>query len=242
MSYITKDLIKDILGKIESGGVVGNGYASNKTAISQLFSATSDEKEEDILLRLTVIDSMYSTQMNKRYYALEDLAKAMFAIGTEKNCPLAKLFTEFTMTLDASLFDYRDGNLFGNRYGIGKDGGSKGVAISLISKYAYFTTNYQFPIFDTIVCETLPCLVISLGPQKKKPSLRKKDNKQRILGMETMVRFVSVINKFISGIDSSISYDSLDRLVWFVGKIRRGNLSLILSKDEYVRWIKTHKC
>ena len=28
-------------------------------------------------------------------------------------------------------------------------------------------------------------------------------------------------------------YDTLDRVLWYVGKIYRGNLSLVLSREEY---------
>ena len=232
--------ILDLTHKILTSGLAGNSYSSHKMAIKKLFEKTETEiekaKEEvaiaNILLRLTVIDSMYSTQMNRRYYALEDLAKAMYAVQTEKNCSLADMFVEFAKSPDVFLFDYSGGNLFGNRYGIGKDGEEKGTAISLISKYAYFATDYQFPIFDSIVCETLPTLSKYLGLNIEESSLKDLDGKER------MVRFVSVINHFIFQLDSKISYDTLDRLLWFVGKIRRGNLSLILSKEEYRQCIE----
>ena len=29
-------------------------------------------------------------------------------------------------------------------------------------------------------------------------------------------------------------YDHLDRFLWFIGKIRRGNLSLVLTKEQYL--------
>ena len=231
-----KQEILDLLKNIQKSSLVGSSYSSDKMAIKQLFEKTTEKVEADILLRLTVIDSMYSTQMNRRYYALEDLAKAMFAVRTEKKHSLVYLFTKFAKSPNASLFDYSGGNLFGNRYGIGKDGEEKGIAISLISKYAYFATNYQFPIFDSIVCETLPSLATYLGLQIKKSSFKMRDNTQRVLGAETMVSFVKVINEFISQLSCNISYDALDRLLWFVGKIRRGNLSLVLSKDEYKQY------
>lgn len=30
-----------------------------------------------------------------------------------------------------------------------------------------------------------------------------------------------------------VTYDTLDRVLWYVGKIYRGNLSLVLSREEY---------
>ena len=226
--------MKGSIKAIADGVLNGSTYASNKRAISQLFGVTSEEKEEDILLRLTVIDSMYSTQMNKRYYALEDLAKAMFTLKTEKGCSLAKLFTDFANAPKASKVDYSGGNLFGNSYGIGKDGEEKGIAISLISKYAYFTTDYQFPIFDSIVCDMLPRLSAYNGFSK--PEIKGTN------GADKMVSFVSEINSFISqcgGVGFKVSYDSLDRLLWVLGKIERENLSLVLSKAEYLSYVSS---
>ncbi len=228
--------IISLLNKISEGNLAGNSYSSDKQAISKLFANTDESIAEDILLRLTVIDSMYSTQMNRRYYGLEELAEAMFALRKEKGLSLVDLFIRFANSPDTSLFDYQGGNLFAQSYGIGKDAESKGVAISLISKYAYFCTNYKFPIFDSIVCETLPCLCTYLGfPKPKLLKVKNKDasNSYRIDGMATMVNLTVAINAFFRELNISISYDSLDRLLWFVGKIRRGNLSLVLSKSEY---------
>lgn len=220
-----------LLLKIKKGNLAGNSYSSDKQAISELFEKTNEDTEENILLCLTVIDSMYSTQMNRRYYGLEDLAKAMYTLKEEKKRSLKDMFVELANSSDTSMFDYSGGNLWADSYGIGKDGQDKGAAISLISKYAYFTTKYQFPIFDSIVCETLPSLSTYLG--MKKPKMKCMDKKQNIIGDDTMKIFIKVINSFVHELSDAISYDSLDRLLWFVGKIRRGNLSLILSKDEY---------
>ena len=39
---------------------------------------------------------------------------------------------------------------------------------------------------------------------------------------------------------AKVSDDHLDRLLWFVGKIRRGNLSLLLSKADYIKCINAY--
>ena len=44
----------------------------------------------------------------------------------------------------------------------------------------------------------------------------------------------------IQKLGGNISYDHLDRLLWFVGKIRRGNMSLILDKKQYRETIETY--
>lgn len=234
-----REEIKDLLLKIQGDSLEGSSYSFNKQSISTLFEKIDGDTEEGIFLRLAIIDSMYSTQMNKRYYALEDLAKTMFAIGTEKKCPLAKLFTDFAEEQDAMMFNYGGENLFGKSYGVSKFCQQSKAAISLISKYAYYETIYKFPIYDSIVVhESLPSLCDYLNIEKREIECKEKD---RLKGEVTMKNLVEVIKEFFKELGIDVCYDSFDRLLWFVGKIRRGNLSLILSKDEYVRWIKTHK-
>ena len=126
-------------------------------------------------------------------------------------------------------------NLFSEAYGIGKDGKEKGVANSLISKYAYFETGFQFPIYDSIACEMYPLVWHYCGFDKKSmPKLIHQNKGGRVIGCKTLVEYTKAINLLIRKLDSKdINYDLLDRFLWFVGKIRRGNLSLVLSREEY---------
>ena len=137
--------LKGIFGTMQNPDV-NNSYMSDKRAIVNLFNNTKERTVDDIRLRLTVIDSMYSTQMNRRYYALDELAEKLSSFSKDD-------FVSF-----ASQRPVKDSfkGLWSGRYGIGKDGKEKGIAVSLISKYAYFETGFQFPIYDSIACEMLP--------------------------------------------------------------------------------------
>lgn len=239
--------ITDILRKIAERDVYNteSGFPSDKDAIRRLFALTTDNTKENHLLRLTVIDSMYSTQMNRRYYGLEELANAMYAIQEKSNKSLENLFLEYLKTKDASIFDYtdelseckkRNTNLLSEKYGIGKDGSDKGVAISLISKYAYFVTGYKFPIFDSIACEMYPKIwkYCELPGKPANPIVQEKGS-TTMDGIATMKNYINELDLFIKGLGGNISYDHLDRLLWFVGKIIRGNLSLVLTHKDY-KW------
>ncbi len=144
---------------------------------------------------------------------------------------------------DTSLFDGKidgkDFNLFAENYGIGKDGSDKGVAVSLISKYAYFETGYGFPIYDSIACEMYPRIWSYCGFGKKTYQLTIKDSNQRMEGDKTIVAYTQAIDDLIKRLGVDISYDHLDRLLWFVGKIIRGNLSLVLNRKSY-EWSVEH--
>ena len=144
---VNKQFLYDIFDKISSYESDNSGYSLGKLAIQKVFEATNTYSIEDILARLTIIDSMYSTQMNRRYYGLEELAEVLTEINKKQN--LTEAFLAFLKAKDLSRFQIRGKatDLFTEKYGIGKNGEDKGLAVSLISKYAYFETRYQFPIY-----------------------------------------------------------------------------------------------
>lgn len=221
----------------------GSGFSADKDAILKIFSVTNGFEKTNILVRLTLIDSMYSTQMNRRYYALEELAEALATLASGKEAKLRDLFLAFAKDPEkySQDFNYGGTNLFSESYGIGKDGSDKGVAISLISKYAYFETKFKFPIYDSIACEMYLLVCRECGFDKyKKINLTVKEN-GKIQGEQTMVAYVKAINWLIEQLDcKGLNYDLLDRFLWFVGKIRRGNLSLVLTRTEYEIMMKLY--
>ena len=235
----TKKSLQTILRSIKQYDVSGDGYSVNKKAIKRVFNLTDGGLLEDVMARLALIDGMYSTQMNRRYYPLEDLAHVLVTL--EKKTPLKKSLESFTKKLTTNLFDVgKDGNLWSNGYGIGKDGNPKGAAVSLISKYAYFETEYKFPIYDSIACEVLPLLwPIVIGGDA--PNLTYNNSKQQMDGQKTIVAFITAINKMREELGPDADYDTLDRLMWYTGKMLRGNFSLVFSKEEYLIWANVAK-
>ena len=218
----------NLFEKIHSEKKDESGYSLGKSTILKVFKATDGYSHEDILARLTLIDSMYSTQMSRRYYGLEELAVALADVHNRKN--LEEAFLDFLKDKDLKPFELRNSkkvrtNLFIEKYGIGKNGEDKGSAVSLISKYAYFETKFKFPIYDSIVREMYPRVWNYCGfPKSEMLEFKYND----------MTSFVEMINLMISKFNSTyVNYDSLDRVLWYVGKIYRGNLSLVLSRKEY---------
>lgn len=218
----------NLFEKIHSEKKNESGYSLGKSTILKVFKATDGYSHEDILARLTLIDSMYSTQMSRRYYGLEELAVALADVHNRKN--LEEAFLDFLKDKDLKPFELRNSkkvrtNLFIEKYGIGKNGEDKGSAVSLISKYAYFETKFKFPIYDSIVREMYPRVWNYCGfPKSEMLEFKYND----------MTSFVEMINLMISKLNSTyVNYDSLDRILWYIGKIYRGNLSLVLSRKEY---------
>lgn len=221
----------NLFEKIHSEKKDESGYSLGKSTILKVFKATDGYSHEDILARLTLIDSMYSTQMSRRYYGLEELAKVLAEINQNK--PLEKAFIGFLKdkSYDPFVIKGKKTNLFSEKYGIGKNGEDKGQAVSLISKYAYFETEFRFPIYDSIVREMYPRIWNYCGFKEQMPEIKVND----------MVSFIEAIDLLISKLDcTDVTYDTLDRVLWYVGKIYRGNLSLVLSMEEYKAFVKLY--
>ena len=237
--------VRNLFGMLANKDVYGEtGFSADKEAILKVFQYTTDVDKKDILVRLTLIDSMYSTQMGRRYYALDELADVLAKLAGGQKGKLKKMFLDFAKLpseKNAKLFDYTEvvgktkitKNLFSENYGIGKNGKDKGVAISLISKYAYFLTEFNFPIYDSIACEMYPLVWHFCGFEGKCPKLVVTES-GRVQGIKTMILFSNAINQLITQLNcKGATYDFLDRFLWFVGKIRRGNLSLVLTREAY---------
>lgn len=246
--------IKEIIEMLKKEDVCDSGYSIDKTSIENIFNSTRENTKENILARLTVIDSLYSTQMGKRYYGLDELATVISSFSNleelaakflkapahssifqcEVKCK--KLFSLIPTTKTISLFN--------EKYGINKDGDDSGVAISLISKYLYFLTGYKFPIYDSIAIEMLPKLweYCKFGTLPRIKPL--KSSRDVGYGEEAISCFVIAINDLIHKLglgNDPRKYDIVDRVLWYVGKICRGNLSLIINQDEYTALAQAYK-
>lgn len=246
--------IKKIIEMLKKEDVYDSGYSVDKTSIENIFNNTKENTKENILARLTVIDSMYSTQMGKRYYGLDELATVISSFNnleelTEKFLKSPRLYKSiFKCKVEGKkLFSLipttREVSLFNEKYGINKNGEDSGVAISLISKYLYFLTGYKFPIYDSIAIEMFPKLWAYCGFDVS-PRIKPLFNKDENYGEETISLFVNAINSLVDKLELNNEprkYDIVDRILWYAGKICRGNLSLIISQDEYTALAQTYK-
>ena len=217
-------ITKQSLAVIEKDNVKYAGYYINKKVIKNIFDLTKDISPDYILARLTVLDSMYSTQMNKRYYALDALK---FAISPFYDPKSFKTFSERLIEFCNKFEDEDILKLFNGKYGIGKDGNEKGKAVSLISKYAYYETDFNFPIYDSIVRERFAGFWKYCDFEK---------NELPPIILNSMTSFINAINNLLTKLDyigNNKPYDALDYLLWRLGKIIRGNLSLVLKKEDY---------
>lgn len=201
-------------------------YLSNKLSISAIITSKEEYSIEDIVTHLILIDSCYSTNFNKRYFGFSELAEEIHKqIGSNKKY-IQDQFNQYLYHENEFVE-----SVFNKEYGYTKlvymnnERGEKiekkfGKAYSLLSKYAYFLTDYKFPIFDSLVIKMYPRISNSLEIRKQK--LAKNDFGSFKMQMKELNE--------VSRIDD---FNKLDNLLWLMGKIDNGNYSLILQQENY---------
>lgn len=228
-------------------GIVGNnptgvsGYVQQREVINRVFQRTTGNGYSllGIIQRLTVIDSLYSTNARFSYYSIEQLAAKIYGIGSEQ-----------------AVADYFDGiarggkdtwKLFSAHYGIRKNLENGGLLMSLVSKYAYYvllqdaaTYPLGFPIYDSLVVS-----VISKVKLRKYFEVDKGKIVPKNLQAPSIEDFVATIDKVrvkllgntATLFDELQQFDILDAYLWRMGKLDKGNYSLLLTYDDYCTFV-----
>lgn len=216
-------------------------YTQQRAMINQIFDMTSGANYNvpSIMLRLTVIDSLYSTNAQYSYFSIEEMAKNIHAIGGEEDA--VQYFYTLVNRQDGKLGEDKK-NLFSNTYGIRKNCEDGSKQISLMSKYAYYVLIKNpeehplgFPIYDSLAIEMYPlvCKKIGLTP-KSKSSISDSIEKY----IEALDKVRNTIFSEKTDFNGFQQYDLLDAYLWRMGKVNNGNYSLLLTKTEYEKFIQ----
>ena len=192
-------------------------YAKEKAFISRCFQIEVESKFDNVKLRLHLIDSLYSTQMSKRYYGIEELAETLAQYSDDK---LIEEAYKYINNENSEILD----KVFTEKYGYNSIGKKEKKAVSLISKYLYFLTDYQFPIYDSLV-------------KIAYPKVMKEYNLKTGYTKITDINFVQALSALnqLSGIND---FEKLDNFLWYSQKVENNSFSLICSKEEHLKRIK----
>lgn len=243
-----RDIIKSIIPtlKNESQSQENDGhfsYTQQRAMINQIFSTTSGENYNvsSIMLRLIVIDSLYSTNAAYSYFSFEEMAEKINNLGTEKNA--AEYFYRLVNNADAT----DNKNLFSTNYGIRKNLAAGSKQMSLMSKYAYYVllqnpVEYPlgFPIYDSLAIEMYPKVCDKLGVVCDK-KIKYQNNS---ITIEQYIKALNRLRQAIFNEDNNTDfegyqqYDLLDAYLWRMGKLDNGNYSLLFDKTQYECFIK----
>lgn len=230
---MNKTDVLDVMRKIElhmhaMANVPAYSYVEQRNMIKCVFNNPARYDLSTVMLRLTVIDSLYSTNASYAYFSIEELAKAILDLGSEEDAKT--YFKQIARGKD----DVQ--NLFGRTYGIRKNTQKGGKLISLVSKYAYYTLLCDesdalgFPIYDSLAIEMLPKLSKILGVSAV---FKNKDC------IEEYVACLNALREALFGQDTNKrferlqQFDILDAYLWRIGKLAHGNYSLLFTKKDY---------
>lgn len=212
-------------------------YVQQRAMINQIFATTSEDNynTQSIMLRLIVIDSLYSTNAAYSYFSFEEMANAIKGLGNEEDA--AKYFD----SLAKGGNDYN--NLFSKKYGIRKNLKNGSKQMSLMSKYAYYVllqnpSDYPlgFPIYDSLAIKMYPkvCNIVGIiEPQKITEST----------SINEYIELLNTLRKKIFSNNTDLfngyqQYDLLDAYLWRMGKLDEGNYSLLFNENDYKEFIR----
>ena len=185
-------------------------YSRNRAVIDSLFNpkAILLPYEQIVYIRLSVIDSFYSTNMNMHIGGLENLANSIIEISTNDEELKIKI-REYKEKLSQKEI----ANLFEGKYGKGQPAKAR----SLISKYFYFVMKHQFPIEDNLLKDYINEIAEYFNLDLDFHPHSKFDSKSNLIKL--LLNFKDIDRK----------YDSFDNFVWLYGKIREQSFSLITN-------------
>ncbi len=227
-------------------------YSFQRALISLTFKNTSGTcyGKAGVLLRLTMIDSMYSTNARFNYFALDEMADEIISLGpTEMD---ACLFFDEVVQLKCKK---KATSFFNKQYGISKNVSKGSVNLSLMTKYSYYALlqfpqkfPLGFPIYDNLVKSTCRALIKSTNASAFINNCCKFNSSNAFKGQKKpdINEFIEALEDFRNALfgnkqlvaNQYQQFDILDAYLWKMGKFSNGNLSLILNEKDYKRFIQ----
>ena len=211
-------------------------YNDQRTLISNIFKGR-EYTMGNVMLRLVVIDSLYSTNAAYSYFSFEEMA--------EKICEIENESVAQDYFYSVALTGKDPKKLFSEPYGIRKNLADGSMQMSLLSKYAYYCLLQEpkkyplgFPIYDRLAKEAYPTVCKMLGIEKKRslPALETPTISEYIECIEQLRE--SIFGRSKELFCGYQQYDILDAYLWRMGKFEDGNLSLLLGRKDYDCFVK----
>lgn len=222
-------------------------YNNQRALISSLFEG--DYNKGLIILRLTVIDSLYSTNAAYSYFSFEEMAEKIYSIGHGKKDAAAKRRAARDYFYNVVLTGEDPEGVFSEKYGIQKNLSEGSMQMSLMSKYAYYELMQDkdsyplgFPIYDRLAKLAYPTVRKMLGEKDyySMSELETPSIKKYITCLTQLRKAIFDNDKLYAPANCETKYqqfDILDAYLWRMGKFSDGNMSLLLGRNDYIRFI-----
>lgn len=219
-----------------------SGFSSDFELIKEVFGCSAQGgccnviTKNDIMRQLVVIDSLYSTNVNRmRVFGLEEICEDIWDLCDNGNgvhgLGILTSKVDATQNLKSSL-----ASLFTKSYGYIK-GAPAGKAPSLISKYLFMATvacptdGWGFPIYDKIANDLLRKVQRFLGIPKT-PAMDVLDIDTYIAGLKSIIDALESNNPALWSNLPVLKFQLLDYFLWHIGKAGKKSYSLLLSRKE----------
>lgn len=221
-----------------------SGFSSDFKLVKEVFGGSTKEwgsfcniiTKNDIMRQLVVLDSLYSTNINRmRTFALEEICDDIWDLCDNGNGThgLGVLTSKINATKN---LPGNFSSLFVKSYGYIK-GSNAGKAPSLISKYLFMATvvcpadAWGFPIYDRIASDLLRKVQRFLGlPETYNMAVFNID--KYIAGLKSIIDVLESNNPSLWNNLSILKFQLLDYFLWHIGKAGKKSYSLLLSKKE----------
>jgi len=187
-----KDYIKNLIIK-SSNFLKTSDLQKTKNILKKIFNS------QDILKSVLFLDFMYSTNLSKNKYAIDDIVEY---INSNKFKNLFKNIWKDTF-LEISQ----------NKFWL-----SNKKAISFFSKYFFYLTNFNFPIYDSLVIKS------------SKTIFNKKITAKNFY--ETLFEIKE---------EYQVTFEELDWFLWLFWKIKKWSYTTFLEKEEYKKLNEIYK-
>lgn len=222
-------------------------YNNQRALISSLFEG--DYNKGLIILRLTVIDSLYSTNAAYSYFSFEEMAEKIYSIGHVGKDAAAKRRAARDYFYNVVLTGKDPEGVFSEKYGIQKNLSEGSMQMSLMSKYAYYELMQDkdsyplgFPIYDRLAKLAYPTVRKMLGEKDyySMSELETPSIKKYITCLTQLRKAIFAGDKLYAPANCETKYqqfDILDAYLWRMGKFSDGNMSLLLGRNDYIRFI-----
>lgn len=220
-------------------------YIQQRAMINQIFESTkaTSHTKSSVMLRLIVIDSLYSTNAGYSYFSFEDMADKILSLGKDEGKTandefIAQCFYKLVMQ-ERDKMSSKVAGLFSNKYGIRKNVSDGSIQTSLMSKYAYYVLLQNkdkfplgFPIYDSLALEMYP----KVDDKKHSATNSYKPD------IATYINELNSLRTNIFGNNDLYNdyqqYDLLDAYLWRMGKLNNGNYSLLFNRKDYKQFIE----
>ena len=222
----------------EASSLQSATYNDQKLLISSLFNSGNEYNTGIIMLRLVVIDSLYSTNAAYSYFSFEEMADKIYNLLGKSEESARQYFYNIACGGEDKH------NLFQEPFGIQKNLSEGNKQMSLLSKYAYYTLYNSstesrmkyplgFPIYDSLAMEAYPTVCKMLGIKQLTGIW---DNIERYVNALNEIRVLLFESEKLFN-NKYQQFDILDAYLWRMGKFTGGNLSLLLGREDYVKFV-----